>query len=130
MLISIKDLNFTNTGMKDTPRSRIQEHNSSIGSTSTASSHLCPYTLFFHICSFSGCCDLLSYIQRAWKEKNNRMIGSAIQDTKAWKNYDGEVISEFDIKNYGMTASEMIVINIFNIFKLKWCLNSHCEHLT
>ena len=74
MLLSMKDTNYTYIGKTLSIRRRIQEHNSGTGSTSTEPLHLRPYALFAYICGFDSNKDLLSYIERVWKEKRNRMI--------------------------------------------------------
>ena len=106
----------------------IQEHNSGIGSTFTTPSHLCPYSLFPYICGFSGCRNLLFYIQRAWKKKRNRMISNEEQDTRAWATCGKRVITELGVKNYGVSASDLTMINLSKTFKVEWCHNSHCKH--
>ena len=72
--------------MSNSLKQKIEEHNSGIGSTSTAPSHLCSYALFSYICSFSGHHDLLFYLERAWKKKCNRVRSNGVQDDRAWVN--------------------------------------------
>ena len=86
--------------MTDSLRKTIQKHNSCIGFTSTAPSHLYLDTLFLYICGFNGCHNLLLYIERAQKEEQNRTISNEVQGTKACENYDKRIISELDIKHY------------------------------
>ena len=113
MLISIKDLSYTYIGMTDAIRRRVQEHNSGIGSKSTAPAHLRHYALYSFICGFSCNRDLCFYVERQWKDKRDRMISNGVQDTRVWANCGEEVISELDIENYGVNASDLTMVNLF-----------------
>ena len=45
------------------------------------------------------------------KKKGRRMISNEVQDVRAWVNCGEEVIPELDIKEYGVSASGLTMIN-------------------
>ena len=52
-------------------------------------------------------------VERQWKDKRDRMISNGVHDTRVGLSCDEEVISELDIENYGVSASDLIMINLF-----------------
>ena len=59
MLMSVNDHNFSYIGKMLSIRTRIQQHNSGVGSVSTEPLHLRPFALFAYICGFDSKNDLL-----------------------------------------------------------------------
>ena len=114
MLISIKDINFTYIGKTMCIRTRIQQHNSGVGSMSTQPPHLCPYALFAYICGFNGRNDLLFYIERIWKEKRDQLIRNGIDNAKSWALSGDEVINNLDEENFGVNPSDLTLVCLFN----------------
>lgn len=114
MLLSIKDQNFTYIGKTNNIRTRIQQHNSGLGSISTEPLHLRPYALFAYICGFDSNTDLMFYIERIWKEKRDRLIRNGVNDIKAWALCGSDVISELDNQNFGITPNDLSLVCIFD----------------
>ena len=85
MLLSIKDQNYTYIGKTNNIRTRIQQHNSGVGSISTEPLHLRPYALFAYICGFESNNDLMFYVERIWKQKRDRLIRNGVNDIKGHK---------------------------------------------
>ena len=114
MLMSIKDMNFTYIGKTKCIRNRIQKHNSGVGAVDTEPLHLRPYAMFAYICGFDSQNDLLFYIEDAWKQKRDQMIRNGINDAKAWALGGGEVINGLDEENFGVKASDLTLVCLFN----------------
>jgi len=114
MLISIKDMNFTYIGKTMCIRTRIQQHNSGVGSMSTQPPHLRPFALFAYICGFNNRNDLLFYMERIWKEKRDQLIRNGINDAKSWALSGEEVINNLDEENFGVNPSDLTLVCLFN----------------
>ena len=52
-------------------------------------------------------------VERQWKDKRDRMISNGVHDTRVGASCDEEVISELEIENYEVSASDLIMINLF-----------------
>ena len=116
MLVSIKDSSFAYIGKTNSIRTRITQHNTGIGSTSTEPIHLRPFALYAYICGFNGNQDLMFYVERQWKEKRNRLIRNGVNDINAWARCGSEVIAcmRTDVEAFGILPSELSLICVFN----------------
>ena len=113
MLISMRDFNFMYIGMTNCLRTRIQKHNTGMGSASTTPAHLRPYALFAYICGFSGRRDLMYYIEREWKLKRDRMIRRGVHSAQSWANCGAEVINELNVETFGVNPTELTLVSLF-----------------
>ena len=114
MLLSMKDRNFTYIGKTFSIRTRIKQHNSGIGSTSTEPMHLRPYALFAYICGFNKNNDLMLYIERVWKEKRDQLIRNGVNDPKAWAYCGEEIINIINEDRFGIKPSDLTLVCLFN----------------
>ena len=86
MLISIKDIKFTFIGKYIFIITRIQQHNSRLGSVSTEPIHLRPYDFLAYIGGFDSKTDIFN-VENLWKEIRDRQIINGVNDAKAWYIY-------------------------------------------
>ena len=113
MLISLRDNNFTYIGKTKNIRTRIQQHNAGIGSSSTEPIHLRPYALAAYISGFDSRDDLLCYIETKWKQRRDRLIRNGINDMKAWPLCGSEIISEINEEDFGITRTDLNLVCLF-----------------
>ena len=114
MLLSIKDQRYTYIGKTNNIRTRIQQHNSGVGSISTEPLHLRPYVLFAYICGFESNNDLMFYVEQIWKQKRDRLIRNGVNDIKAWAFCGSDVISEVGNQNFGITPNDLSLLCLFD----------------
>ena len=116
MLLSIKDQSFAYIGKTNCIRTRIRQHNTGIGATSTEPIHLRPFALYAYICGFNGNQELMFYVERQWKERRNRLIRHGVNDVNAWAQCGSEVISSMISveEAFGNLPSDLSLICVFN----------------
>ena len=102
--------------VKKSIRTRIRQHNTGIGATSTEPIHLRPFALYAYICGFDGNQDLMFYVEREWKEKRNMLIRNGINDINAWARCGSEVIGcmRTDEEAFGSLPFELSLICVFD----------------
>ena len=113
MLISIKNQDFAYIGKTNCIRTRLRQHNSGVGSTSTQPIHLRPFALHAYICGFNCNQELMFYIERKWKEVRNIKIRLGINDIKEWARCATEVIADIDEEQFGNQTSELSLVCLF-----------------
>ena len=96
MLIAVKDVNFTSIGKTILIRTRIQQHNSGLGSISIEPLHIRLYALFACICEFYSKIDILFYVEQLRKEIRDRLIINGANDVKSWALWGSELIMDID----------------------------------
>ena len=66
-------------------RTRIQQHNSGYGSTSTQPSYLRPFAILAYICGFRGRRTLREkHVEYQWKLKRDQLMRNGINEIKQW----------------------------------------------
>ena len=85
MLMSIKQQKYTCIGQTISIRTRIQQHNSGYGSTSTQPSYLRPFAILAYICGFRGRRTLREeHVEYKWKLKREQLMRNGINEVKRW----------------------------------------------
>ena len=70
MLTSIRRQTYSYIGETKCLRTRLREHNSGYGSSSTEPSYLRPFAVTAYICGFNGLETLRLFVEDKWKENN------------------------------------------------------------
>ena len=96
-LISVRTCNFTYIGECKCIISRLRNHNSGHGSSTTTLSHRRPYAIFGYIAGFNGANkSIRHHIEHKWKEKRDYLISRGIDDPHNWFRIGSSVIEELD----------------------------------
>ena len=113
-LISVRTRDYTYIGECNCIISRLYQHNSGYGSTSTTPINRRPFAIIGYICGFNGDNrDLRREIERKWKEKRDYLITEGIDDTRTWVRSGKNVISELDSNMYQKEISELRLVELF-----------------
>jgi hypothetical protein len=115
MLISIKRgaERFSYIGQTICLRKRLKQHNSGIGSISTAPEHLRPYALFAYICGFAKRRTLREHVEHQWKVKRDVLIQNGNADVRDWARSGQEVINNLNVDNYNIEKSDLRLVLLF-----------------
>jgi predicted GIY-YIG superfamily endonuclease len=113
MLMSIKRQNYTYIGQTICIRTRIQQHNSGYGSTSTQPAYLRPFALLAYICGFGNRRILREHVEYQWKLKRDHMIRNGINDAKRWAQCGQDVINEITLQDYTIAPSDLTLVLLY-----------------
>ena len=121
MLISLRHPNFTYIGETICIRTRLQEHNRSIGAVDTGPAYLCPFGLFAYICGFSSTrSDLQFFIENKWKDRRDNLIAQGVNDPIKWAKCGDQAIntvsSNYD--RFGVYPSDLKLVCLFEDFPI------------
>jgi hypothetical protein len=113
-LISIKSRDYTYIGECKCIVTRLYNHNSGHGSSSTIPSHRRPFAILGYICGFNGDNKHLPrLIERQWKEKRDFIRNIGIVDPRQWFRIGSNVISELDGVVYEKQKKEWCLVELF-----------------
>jgi len=113
MLIAVRTRDFTYIGTTANLRTRLQQHNSGNGSSSTEPSHLRPYALLAYICGFGGRRNLRLLVEERWKRRRDQEIANGNNDSREWARCGQDVINELNHSDYGMESNDLTLILLF-----------------
>ena len=113
MLISVRTRDFTYIGTTANLRTRLQQHNTGNGSSSTEPSHLRPYALLAYICGFGGRRNLRLLVEERWKRRRDQEIANGNNDSREWARCGQDVINELNHSDYGMESNDLTLILLF-----------------
>ena len=94
MIMSMSDKKFSYIGMTNSLRQRIQQHNTGLGSSTTAQLHLRPFALVAYICGFERNRYMMFRAEAKWKLKRDCCIRNGIFDVYSLANCANEVIHD------------------------------------
>ena len=98
-------------------RTRINQHNSGYGSSTTAPPELRPFALMAYICGFDGQRDLMFHIERQWKLKRDRVRASGSYDPKEWALAGQEAISYRSTSSSDYSSEQRSELKLVLLFK-------------
>lgn len=113
MLSSLRLRSYTYIGTSDCIRTRIRQHNSGYGSSSTENHNLRPFAMMAYICGFSGNRDLMYSIEQKWKLRRNELISDGNDDPRAWAKCGKDVILQLNNDPFGMSRSDLKLVLLF-----------------
>ena len=113
MLMSIKQQKYTYIGQTICIRTRIQQHNSGYGSTSTQPSYLRPFAILAYICGFGGRRTLREHVEYQWKLKRDQLIRNGINEIKQWVECGRDVINEIALHDDTIVQSDLALVLLF-----------------
>ena len=113
MLSSLKQEGYTYVGKTKCLRTRINQHNSGFGSTSTEPTHLRPFAVMAYICGFENNDHLMLHVERKWKDNREMLIRNDIMDTRVWARGGQDVINRLDVERFGVQQSDLRLVLLF-----------------
>ena len=113
MLMSIKQQKYTYIGQTICIRTRIQQHNSGYGSSSTQPSYLRPFAILAYICGFGGRRTLREHVEYQWKLKRDQLIRNGTNDIKQWAECGRDVINEITLHDDTIVQSDLTLVLLF-----------------
>jgi predicted GIY-YIG superfamily endonuclease len=115
MLNSLKRRSFTYIGKTKHPRSRLQNHNSGFGSSSTEPTHLRPFAVMAYITGFGGNDHLMLAAEQKWKRCRDDLIRNGEMDPKTWARAGGRVIEDRTLhQNYNVEPHDLRMVILFH----------------
>ena len=112
-LISIRTQDYIYIGECNNIISRLNQHNSGHGSSSTTPFHRRPYAIMGFIYGFNGNKNLRRFIEKLWKEKRDYLTNQGINDPKCLFQSGKNVICELDDTLYSKEKKELRFIELF-----------------
>ena len=113
-LISVKARDYTYIGECNCIISRLYNHNSGHGSSSTTPSHRRPFAILGYICGFDGGNkSLRRLIEKNWKEKRDSLIRNGNTDPISWVQTGSTVIRELKDAYYKKEKTELRLVELF-----------------
>ena len=94
-------------------RTRIQQHNSGYGSTSTQPTYLRPFAILAYICGFGGRKTLREHVEYQWKLKRDQLIRNGINEIKQWAECGRDVINEITLHDDSIVQSDLTLVLLF-----------------
>ena len=113
MLLSIVRPTYSYIGETKCIRSRLEQHNSGHGSSSTEPAYLRPFGVLAFICGFNGEKPLRRYVEKKWKERRDDLIRDGINDYRQWARVGNEVIENLNQQELNTEKSELRLILMF-----------------
>ena len=113
MLLSITRPTYSYIGETNCIRSRLDQHNSGYGSSSTHPAYLRPFGVLAFICGFNGEKPLRRYVEQKWKERRDDLIRNGINDYRQWARVGNEVIENLNEQELNTDRSELRLILMF-----------------
>ena len=112
-LISVKHQDYTYIGECACLRTRIQQHNSGIGSVSTAPIHKRPFAILSFVCGFDGEKQLRMHVENQWKVERDRLISRGVNDIHEWSQCVTSVINRIDNERFQTDSTKLRLVCMF-----------------
>ena len=113
MLLSIRRQTYCYIGETKCLRTRLRQHNSGYGSSSTEPSYLRPFAVMAYICGFNNQETLRLYIERKWKEKINYLKRNGINDNRQWARSGNDIIQNINEDSFNIEKHELRLVLLF-----------------
>lgn len=84
MLVSLRNQEYTYIGKTFHPRTRLYNHNSGYGSSSTQPYHLRPFAVMAYISGFGDDGQLMLAVERKWKQRRDHLISQGVFNPREW----------------------------------------------
>ena len=109
----MKHQDYTYIGECACLRTRIQQHNSGIGSVSTAPVHKRPFAILSFVCGFDGEKQLRMHVENQWKVERDRLISRGVNDIHEWSQCVNSVINRIDNERFQTDSTKLRLVCMF-----------------
>ena len=94
-------------------RTRLRNHNSGYGSSSTEPTYLRSFSVMTYICGFNGNPLLLFYVERRWKERSKYLKDNGNNDPRQWARSGSDIIQNINEDSFHIEKHELRLILLF-----------------